>query len=87
MTKNEKGETILPANEAALVTIDNMTDLSLLLPEDIDPNANVPPAVRFLTACMVRAEQEEGWAQEMVAWMDAQMEEEDLREADVAGSA
>lgn len=80
MTKNGNGETILPNDEAALVTIDGRKGWALLLPDPhggaIDPKSDVPVSVRLLTACMMRAA-DDAWVDEMLRWLDREMEDGD----------
>lgn len=83
MTDNENNDTILPPGEAALVTMDGMQGLGLLIPTGIPDDQNVPPALRFLTACMMRAQEDDAWVHEMVAWVDKRLEDED--DGEVAG--
>lgn len=85
----EEQPTIIPPGEAALVTVDGMCGWELLLPDPhgglIDPKANVPVAVRMLTACCMRAEEQE-WVDEMLRWLNEKMGGE-LEEAKPAGNA
>lgn len=89
MSAEQIRPTMLPDDEAALVTTDGMNGWMLLLPDPdmgaIDPKSDVPVAVRLLTACMMRADDDD-WVNEMLRWLDERMES-DLRDAKPEGNA
>ena len=61
---------LIPKSEAAIVTADGGTRLELLLPE-YGHDEEVPALVLYLTACLLRSEDEE-FKSEMVAWFQSQ---------------
>lgn len=75
--KNEDGKTVLADDEAALVTINGMRGWALLLPDPsvgaVRGDEDVPMAVRLLTACMMRSD-DDAWVDEMLAWLDERMD-------------
>lgn len=87
--QKEPKPTEIPAGEAAIVTTDGRKGWALLLPDPklglIDPKENVSVSVRLLTACMMRADDDE-WVDQMLAWLDETMEA-DLLDSGLAGNA
>lgn len=66
---------IVPAGEGGLITSNGMTSLELLIPgfiADGDSETDVPPMMLFLTACMIRSMQEDGFFHEQIEWMENQ---------------
>ena len=62
---------IVPAGEASLHTLFNGQEIELKLPE----GGAYTPMMKLLAACMLRAEEELGWWEEMVAWADQENSE------------
>lgn len=60
--------TMLPATEAAIVTIDGGKDIEFLLPE-FKGNELIPDLMMMLMGCYLRLQSEEGFAEEMLDWI------------------
>lgn len=71
--------TSVPHNEAALVTIDNMTGLSLLIPgeEAIGTEERVPDLVIYLTACFIKFHKDKDFVDRLVQEYIKHAEEND----------
>ena len=59
--------TVVPPNEAAIVTSGNMTDLELVLP-DLGDSA-LPEIAVFLVACAMRFHSDPDFVQEQLEWL------------------
>lgn len=57
---------VVPTGEASLHTMQGGLELELRLP----PNGPTTPMMKFLAACMTRAEEEIGWWEDQVAWLE-----------------
>lgn len=62
---------VVPVGEASLHTLLNGQEIELKLPE----GGAYTPMMKLLAACMLRAEEELGWWEEMVAWADRENSE------------
>jgi hypothetical protein len=56
--------------EAAMVTIDDMTDLLVFIPS-MDEEDTVPPAARFMIACGMRWKKDPKFVEEMLEWLSS----------------
>ena len=69
--------TVVPPNEAALLTSGNMTELELVLP-DLGEN-DLPEIAIFLVACAMRFHIDPGFVQDQLEWLvnahDAEVDE------------
>jgi hypothetical protein len=61
---------VLPKGEAAITTINGMTDFELLLPKFNNEDV-LPEAVSYLVACLLRHQDDE-FRNEMLEWMEEQ---------------
>jgi hypothetical protein len=59
--------TVVPPNEAAIVTSGNMTDLELVLPDLVD--RDLPEIAVFLVACAMRFHSDPDFVQEQLEWL------------------
>jgi hypothetical protein len=59
---------VVPVGEASLHTLLNGQEIELKLPD----GGAYTPMMKLLAACMLRAEEDLGWWEEMVAWADRQ---------------
>ena len=59
--------TVVPPNEAAIVTSGNMTDLELVLPDLGD--SDLPEIAVFLVACAMRFHSDPSFVQEQLEWL------------------
>jgi hypothetical protein len=59
--------TVVPPNEAAIVTSGNMTDLELVLPDLGD--GDLPRIARFIVACAMRFHSDPDFVQEQLEWL------------------
>lgn len=57
---------VVPVGEASLHTLLNGQEIELKLPE----GGAYTPMMKLLAACMLRAEEDLGWWEEMVAWAE-----------------
>lgn len=62
---------VVPVGEASLHTLLNGQEIELKLPE----GGAYTPMMKLLAACMLRAEEDLGWWEDMVAWADRQNSE------------
>jgi hypothetical protein len=69
--------TVLPPNEAAILTSGNMTELELVLPDLGDED--LPEIAVFLVACAMRFHSDPDFVQEQLEWLvkahDAEVDE------------
>jgi len=69
--------TVIPPNEAALLTSGNMSDLELILPDMGD--SDLPEIAIFLVACAMRFHSDPDFVQEQLEWLvnahDAEVDE------------
>lgn len=76
-TENHVEPFIVPAGEGGLITTGGMTGLELLVPACIHQATDgrpVPDMLLFLTACLIRAQNDEGFLGEQLEWLDSQRE-------------
>lgn len=66
---SEKEPTMLPADEAALVTTNGMTELEFLMPE-FGEDEEVPDLVVMLMAVMLRLQNDPAFVADMHEWLD-----------------
>ncbi|MDP8921025.1 MAG: hypothetical protein M3O00_19525 [Pseudomonadota bacterium] len=59
--------TVVPPNEAAIVTSGNMTDLELVLPDLGE--GDLPEIAVFLVACAMRFHSDPDFVQEQLEWL------------------
>jgi hypothetical protein len=59
--------TVVPPNEAAIVTSSNMTELELVLPDLGD--SDLPEIAIFLVACAMRFHSDPEFVQEQLEWL------------------
>lgn len=74
--ENDKGETIVPAKEAAIVTKDAGENLLLCVPHE-DSMPIIPDAVIYLTACFIRFKDDPDFVQEQLDWFHERTEDEE----------
>lgn len=63
----DRSGTVVPPNEAAIVTASNMTELELVLPDLGDED--LPEIAIFLVACAMRFHSDPGFVQEQLEWL------------------
>jgi hypothetical protein len=71
---NEKSNQI-PANECAIFSTDNMTELRMTLPEYVNGDSEWPTALRFLLAVFMRT-RDPDFITEQLVWFDRFVEAE-----------
>jgi len=59
----------LPPDECAITTQDHMTKLELLVPELAD-GTPLPPLMRYLMACCLRAYDDPAFVAKQIKWFD-----------------
>jgi hypothetical protein len=59
-------------DEASLHTVKGGMELEMRLPS-VDDAVNYPPCVKFIGACMERAEEDPSWFREQIEWFDQVM--------------
>jgi hypothetical protein len=75
---NDPKDYVLPDNEVAIVTADNMTELHLMLPSDDKLGDTVPELVLFMTAVFMRVHKDDEFFTEQLKWLcDQQQSRED----------
>jgi hypothetical protein len=58
----------IPANECAIISTGNMTELQMLVPEHVNGNGQIPGVMAFLLACFMRA-RDPDFVTEQLAWI------------------
>jgi hypothetical protein len=64
---SDSSGTVIPPNEAAIVTAGNMTELELILP-DLGSD-DLPEIAIFLVACAMRFHSDPGFVQDQLEWL------------------
>jgi hypothetical protein len=63
----DRSGTVIPPNEAAIVTAGNMTELELILPDLGDDD--LPEIAIFLVACAMRFHNDPSFVQDQLEWL------------------
>ena len=75
-------EIYLPAQEYAIVTTNDGTDLQFCIPKGCAPDDEVPYFALFLTACFLRSNLEPSFVDDMIEWLESQDENKGRSEAE-----